>query len=280
MKTIKILSFLSLSAIIILASCKKDKSTGDDEIQTTYQLSQDQAAGESIGDDVNSLFLEASVNAGLATGRLSDIAETNNSLSCASVTVTQGNFPKTMVIDFGAGCTSIDGVLRAGKINIVISDSVHHNGATAVMTFTNYFVENYKVEGTITWVNTSTPNGISWTRDIADGKITAPGANYYWLHVGSKTVQQTGGASTPYNLLDDVYTITGNHTVTNPLGKSRTATITEALEKQVICHNVSKGKVKVEGPNHYAIVDYGNGTCDNVATVSIDGNNPRTIILP
>jgi len=282
MKTIKILFTLGITSSLLLLACKKDNSSGDNEIATTYQLSEDQAAGESIADDVNTLFLEAAANAGLVNGRTAQVYETSGALSCAAVSVTpQNSFPKTIVIDFGTGgCTSIDGITRSGKINIALSDSVHHHGTTAVMTFDNYHVEGYKVEGSITWTNTSTPNGISWTRVIAGGKITAPGGNYYWLHEGSKTVHQTAGANTPLNLLDDVYSITGNHTVTNPAGKSRTATITEALEKKVTCHNVTKGKIKIEGPNHFAILDYGDGTCDRVATISIDGRTPRTILLP
>ncbi|MBI1344310.1 MAG: hypothetical protein GC171_15405 [Terrimonas sp.] len=275
--------FFLLTAFLVVAAlaCKKDKSTTDDEIETTFQLSEDQAAGESLADDANVLFFEVAANAGLMTGRTAQNYETTNSLSCATVTITpQNTFPKTIVIDFGSGCTSMDGIARSGKINISLSDSVHHPGAVAIMSFDNYFVEDYKVEGTITWTNTSSPNGISWTRTIADGKITAPGGNYYWLHTGSKTVQQTAGANTPLNFLDDVYSITGDHTVTNPAGKSRTATITEVLEKKLICHNVSKGKIKIQGPNHFAILDYGDGTCDRVATISIDGNTPRTILLP
>lgn len=95
-----------------------------------------------------------------------------------------------------------------------------------------------------------------------------------------KYVSQTGGAATPFNILDDVYSVTGDHTVTNPSGASRSATVTEILEKKVICHNVTKGKIKLQGPNHFAIVDYGDGTCDRVATISIDGNPPRTFLLP
>jgi hypothetical protein len=280
MKLNKIFTLLSLTALFFLSACKKEKETNE-EVETTFQLSGDQAISESLADDANVVFLEAAFNAGLANGRSSQVLQSTNTLSCASVSVTpQNSFPKTIVIDFGAGCTSQDGITRKGKINIVLSDSVHHPGATAVMTFDNYYTENYKIEGTITWTNTSTPNGISWTRAIDDGKVTAPGGNHYWLHEGTKTVTQTAGANTPLNLLDDVYSITGNHTVTNAAGKSRTATITEPLEKKTICHNVSKGKVKIEGPNHYAIVDYGDGACDRVATISIDGNPPRTILLP
>jgi hypothetical protein len=214
-------------------------------------------------------------------GRLTEVFQTTNTLSCATVSVTpQNTFPKTIVIDFGNGCTSVDGVSRAGKINIILSDSVHHPGATAVMTFTNYSTVGYKVEGTITWTNTSTPNGISWTRQITNGKVTEPLGGYYWTHEGTKNVTQTAGASTPLNLLDDVYSVTGSHTVTNPAGKTRTVTILEALEKKTTCHNVSKGKMKIQAQTHFAVLDYGDGTCDNVAVITINGVLPITILLP
>ena len=56
--------------------------------------------------------------------------------------------------------------------------------------------------------------------------------------------------------------------------------VTEALEKKTICHNVSKGKMKIQGPNHFATLDFGDGACDNIATITIDGVLPKTILLP
>lgn len=281
MKQPKFLYLLSFASATLLFSCQKEKEAVDEEVETTFTLSENQATGEAIADDANVLFFEASASEGLMSGRTAGVLESSGATSCATVTVEPANsFPKTITLDFGAGCTSNDNVTRSGKIIITLSDSVHKYNATAVMSFDNYKVSGFKVEGTITWVNTTTPNGVSWTRSIENGKITNPSGNYYWLHVGSKTVQQTAGVTTPLNLLDDVYSITGDHTVTNPAGRSRTATITEALEKKVICANVSKGKIKIQGPNHFAILDYGDGTCDRVATISIDGNAPRNILLP
>lgn len=284
MKTKQLVFLLSILSIGLLPSCGKDNNepNTDPEVETTFKLSENQAVSESIADDANTVFFEAAASEGLAGFRTTQVVESTNTLSCGTVTVTPAvGFPKTIVINFGTGgCTSQDGVTRKGKITIVLSDTVRHPGTTAVMTFDGYYVQGFKVEGTITWTNTSTPNGLSWSREISDGKITIPSGNYYWLHDGTTNVHQTGGAGTPLNLLDDVFSITGNHTVTNPSNVSRTATVTEALEKKTTCIHVSKGKIKVEGPNHFAIIDYGDGTCDRVATISIDGNTPRTFLLP
>ena len=279
MKLKKILALLSIPSFFVLASCQKDQNEPDPEFETTFNMSKDQAISESINDDATVIFFDASVSSGFY--RLNGAAETTGILSCASVTVNpQNSFPKTIVIDFGNGCTSADGISRSGKINITLTDYVHNPGATATMTFENYSTAGYKVEGTITWTNTSTQNSISWTRQVTNGKLTNPSTGYYWLHEGTKNVTQTAGANTPMNLLDDVYSVTGSHTVTNPAGKTRTVTITEALEKKTTCHNISKGKVKIQAQTHFAILDYGDGTCDNVATVTIDGVAPITITLP
>lgn len=280
MKLKKIFALLSLPSLFFLTACQKEEEEPDPEFETTFILTENQAVSESISDDATVVFFEASINSGFY--RPNGSLETTGTLSCATVTVNpQNSFPKTIVIDFGAnGCTSQDGISRKGKINITLSDYVHNPGAVAVMTFENYYAAGYKVEGTITWTNTSTQNGISWTRQITNGKVTEPLSGYYWMHEGTKNVAQTAGAGTPLNLLDDVYSVTGNHTITNPAGKSRTVTITEALEKKTTCHNVTKGKMKIQAQTHFAILDYGDGTCDNVATITIDGVAPITILLP
>lgn len=283
----KLKNYLVAFAALILAagfsSCKKDSSssnTASDEVETTFELSGDQAISDNLNSDAEYVLNEAAVAnnfAGERTTGVTGVVQTMNVLSCATVTATPG-FPKTITIDFGAGCTSSNGVTRSGKITVVLSDSLRKSGSVAVMTFTNYYVSGFKKEGTVTWTNTS-QNGIkSWERKCVDGKITAPNGRY-WLHSGTQDVVQSEGSSTPWNLLDDVFLTTGSHTVTNAAGKTRTCEITEALEKKVICEDIDKGTVKIQGPNHVAILDYGDGTCDRTATITIDGNPPRTILL-
>ena len=270
-----VVAFTVVSFTIGFNSCKKNDASSN-ELETTFELSGDQAIADNLTEDANDVFMEIAVDNNVA-GNGPQPIETPNIISCATITITplQG-FPKTIVIDFGTSCTH-NGITRSGKINIVLTDSVRRPGSTATMTFTNYFVNLYKVEGTITWTNTSTPGTRSWTRNTQNGKITAPNGNY-WLHSGTTYVSQTAGVNTP-TILDDVFSITGNHSVTNSAGRTRDCTVLEALQKKTACSNIDKGKLKVQGPNHFAIIDFGDGTCDNLATISIDGNAPRTIIL-
>jgi len=279
-KNLILCTAVSLTALSFY-SCKKDNSTTstDQEIATTFELSGNDAVTENITEDNNDILMESAVDNNFSGNTPVSTTQSMNILGCATVTVTplQG-FPKNISIDFGSGCTSANGVTRKGKIYITVSDSLRKSGSVSVMTFDNYYVNGFKVEGTITWTNTSQPGTKSWERKCEDGKITAVDGRY-WLHSGIKNIAQVEGAGTPHNLLDDVFSITGHHTVTNAKGETRTSTIIEPLEKKVICENVDKGKVKIEGASHTAIVDFGDGACDRIATISIDGRDPKTILL-
>ncbi len=275
-------NFLLLSASVLLiglASCKKNDSSSGDDFETTFELATDQGIADNLTQDANDVLNEAAADKGLMGAHTTDVFQSTNILGCAVVTVTPATgFPKTMQIDFGTGCSSPSGVFRAGKITVVLSDSIRRSGSTAVMTFTNYSVNGFKKEGTITWTNTSTATVKSWQRKVENGKITGPLGNY-WLHSGVVDIVQTAGSTTPLNLLDDVFSITGNNTVTNAAGRTRTGTILTALQKKTVCNNIDMGTIKIQGPNHFAVIDFGNGTCDNVATISIDGRPSRTFLL-
>lgn len=288
MKAKKLIVALTIiSFVTLFISCKKTAVSSNDttEIATTIELSGDQAISDNMTEDANDIFMEAALDQNLVGSKVTSgnkpqsPTQTLGILGCATVTVTPLiGFPKNMLIDFGTGCTSSNNVTRKGKIYVTLSDSVRKQGSIATLRFDGYFVNGYKKEGLITWTNTSTASVKSWTRKVENGKITTPDGKY-WLHSGTKAVVQTDGNSTPRNLLDDAFSITGNHSVTNANGITRTSVITEPLIKRTDCENISKGRIEMHGPNHTAVIDFGDGTCDKVATISIDGGTAKSFLL-
>ena len=282
MKSNQLLLIASFLFISILSSCKKDNRVTDSDsvIESTYQLSTDNTTTDYLAEDDNEILLEAAEEKSLLGNFGPEPTTNQNFLACAAVTVTPlVGFPKLIVIRFDSTCTNSNGTRRSGVIRIAVSDSIRRAGSTSVMTFENYYVNNFKREGTHTFTNTSLPGTKSWQRKIEGGKITAPSGRF-WLHQSIRNVVQTAGISTPIVLLDDVYSITGNGSITNSDGVTRTAAITQALQKKNYCPYIDKGTIRYEGPNHFAVLDYGNGDCDRFAVISIDGRTPRTILLP
>ena len=99
MKLKKIFALLSLPSLFFFTACQKDETEPDPEIETTFKLTENQAVSEAINDDANVVFFEAAVNAHLMAGRLTQVYQTTNTLSCATVTVTpQNTFPKTLIL--------------------------------------------------------------------------------------------------------------------------------------------------------------------------------------
>jgi len=281
MKPSNLLISCSLVLLAGLTSCKKESTeTESPEITETIQLTTDQGTADYLAEDDNDVLMEAAEENDLLGNFAPAPLESNQILQCATITVTPlSGFPKTITVDFGpTNCVGPRGVAHRGKIIIVISDSLRHPGSTAVMTFENYFVNNFKREGTHTWTNTSTATVKSWRRQIQNGKITSPDGRW-WLHNSTRDVVHFAGANTPRNLFDDVFRITGHGNTSNSQGGTRSFEILHALQKKYICANIDMGRIRFESPNHFAILDYGDGTCDRLATISINGNPPRQIIL-
>jgi hypothetical protein len=269
------------SLTLIFASCRKDRGEALDEIETTFELGENQAVSDNLSQDASDLLEEAAAkNNLLGDGGCGNPAIMNWIGNCAVVTIS-GNFPaKNIKIDFGTGCTSPSGVIRKGIINIALTDSVRKTGSIATTTFDNYYVNGFKKEGTITRTNTTVAGSgtRSFTRVVNNGKITSP-AGKVWTHASNVTITQTAGVSTPCDLTDDVYTLAGTRTATNAAGKTRTSTTQTPLQKKMSCANIDQGILQVQGTSHTAVINFGNGSCDNTATISIDGRPERTIRL-
>jgi len=277
MNTKNLSLIFALLCITSLFSCKKNTDTT--EFDNTFDLTSKQAISDNLTEDDNNVLDETVETLGLSGAKEPLIC--NGTTSCAQVTVSAGGFPKTITLDFGTtGCSNPNsGVVRRGIINIVLSDSLRRPGSTAVMTFNNYYVNGYKRDGTVTWTNTSTAGTRSWRREVTNGQITSP-TGAVWYHSGVKNITQVAGTSTPRNLLDDAFSITGSGQTTNSSGVTRQHTIIIPLHKQVICDYIDQGSIQIQGPNHTATLDFGNGTCDNIATITVDNYPTRTITLP
>lgn len=191
--------------------------------------------------------------------------------SCATVILDPitTTFPKTFYVDFGtAGCT-VNNITRKGKLKITFSNYITETGSTMTVERINYYVNDNKVEGKITYKNT-TVTVPQWTRTVLDGKFTDTKGNVY-LNAGSHTIKQTAGVET-LTLTDNTYEmIEGTHTVTKQNGATISLTVLEPLVKKFSCDYVSKGKLKVESTILNGTINYGIGDCDNKATYTQNG---------
>lgn len=192
---------------------------------------------------------------------------------CFTVTEieTNGGFPKTITIDFGTGCTGKDGHTRRGKITAVYTGKLRESGSTATVSFDGYYIDTLKVEGTLKAENKSTGSNYIFSITVTNGKLSLPSGDFIEVNK-THTWTQTDGSATPRIPGDDVYSVIGSSAGTAQVQGSTyqwTTEITTPVIRKMSCRWRVAGQVAITRNNIKALLDYGNGECDNKATVTI-----------
>lgn len=299
MKKIKLTAaaFITLlAATVLVTGCEKksDAETPQDEVVAIQLSSEADAEAEvlynEIFDNVIGVEGEIGVGAGIGIFRTTDPSEAYEigqidtaGNRCFTVTTTPmqpGVFPKTVTLDFGNGCLGRDGRVRRGKVITVYTGRMSVAGSSATTTFNNHFVDSIKIEGTHTVENVSTSNNRSFRVKLVNGRLTRPNGTYV-LHAKDKTWIQTAGNGTPHSPVDDEFAITGTASGSLPIGTNVhtwSTTIIQPVVRRFTCRWPVQGKVEMNRNNRTIVLDYGNGTCDNKATVLINGTTHIIVI--
>jgi hypothetical protein len=275
MHNLKILAAVCLTAALFtINGCKKDKDDSEDFTTTAEDIGQ----AESVSSDVDNMTSQVT--------RMSSFAPENSQQpsfdhfgfnSCA--VVTHDSINHIITYDFGIGCTGQDGKIRSGIITVNYTGSGYFDpGSSWVVTFNNFYVNSRHVEG----VRTVTNNGLNgsgnmtWTIDAQNMRITRPDGSWRsWNSIRTREMVAGYGDSTWTN---DIYVINGTSTGLNSQGESVSCTHTN-ITRDLSCHFITSGTMQITPSSRPTrTIDFGNGTCDDLATVTKNGIT-RTIHL-
>lgn len=165
--------------------------------------------------------------------------------SCSGSTVRKGK----MVDDFKAV-----GIWKDRELNFTTDETITLNG---------YYLDSAQVDGVI--VSSSKSGESTSSVEAKNAKITyADGTTLSW----SGTYTYTSG--------DDSTEMTGTWTGTNRKGEAFTAKVTQSVVYKYNCKRNDNwipvsGKIEEKTGDKVSIIDYGDGTCDNVYTITADG---------
>ncbi|MER3497365.1 MAG: hypothetical protein C4308_01370 [Chitinophagaceae bacterium] len=280
---LKLIPCLLLFATILFSACKKEHSgdlTPDEELQANVASTQAEAEADVVFNSVFEDVFGANNDVGILGVGVISSPTPPPCLTTSVIHLTTDPWPIKIIYDFGAGCMSPDGHLRKGRIIATYTNRLTIAGAKATIEFENFFIDSVKVEGVHKIANTSsnTTVGLQFAIDVS-AKLLKPNGNYTeWS--SHKKITQTAGNITPQIAIDDVYKIEGNTsgiTRRNDFIVGWNATIVEPLMKALNCRWVKKGAIRITRQNLSAnsqwvgVLDFGTGTCDNRATLSING---------
>jgi hypothetical protein len=298
MKTTKLslaLAGLMIASTVLVSSCKKKEEAKD----TDTTGASDAHLSENTSSDIVSMGAQASDN---TTANLSTYRNGNNNqilgLGCA--TVTRDTVAKTVTVNFGSGTTCLDGRTRSGSITYTYSNPNgsgagynHYRdpGFTLNVTSSNYVVDGNAVTIENKTITNTTPVNFNpattnetWsiTASITINKAT--GGSINWTCNRVKTLLNTASVypsnplTSPINWSMARVGFTGSASGSRSVGETFSLNITNQLVRDFGGCELSGRAPFIEGTFTYApsgkkvrTFDYGTGSCDFDATVTIDG---------
>jgi len=195
---------------------------------------------------------------------------------CVSVSSGSSGFPDTTVLTFNPSCTGFGGIVRGGRLVIVLTDSLTATGATRSILFEDFSVDGITLNGSIVLTHT----GLDALGRPAYSRITA----LSWSN-GSSTLNRSfsgtltwvSGWDTP-DCLDNVFELAGSGSLSADWG-SITQIILEPLRIDRPCGYITAGSVEWYGPRGNRVLDYGDGACDDEAALTLPSGAIWTVDL-
>jgi hypothetical protein len=269
-KLVFLLPFVA-GLVFFLGSCTKDNTAPADN---NFTASLDDAYAENVFDNITNIADEAYALSSLNL-KSSEAVENRIFLSkCATVSLDTTVFPRVLTIDFGdSNCLCNDGRYRRGKIIVSFTGRYMKPGTIRTTTFENFYVDDNQIEGSKVVTNNgfNDKGHLNWTITVnavitlADGKGTIS-----WK--SQRNREFVAGFSTHKDRWDNVFLITGKSEGQRASGLKWSRLITKPLKVKLACRFIVSGtmKINVEGKPE-RILNFGDGKCDNLATVTVNG---------
>lgn len=278
------LTIVAIALTSTFSSCRKDKMNDPEEKDKDTSSASDQSLASTTVNDMTSIADEAGRTYSVSSFKTAD-TEGILSTSCATVTVDSSAAPaRTITVNFGtSNCLCNDGRYRRGTL--VFSFTGKYRDSLTVITVTpqSYFVNDNQVTGTksITNKGHNASNHLVYEINANIQIIKANGAGTVsWQSTRQR--EWVAGESTMI-WSDDVYSVTGNASGTTANGNTFTSVITTPLVRNMAIgcrkHFVSGVLEHTPAGKATRYIDYGNGACDDQATITINGVT-YTITLP
>jgi hypothetical protein len=261
---------LTVGLVTTFSACTSD-DLSDASLTATVQ---DEAQISSISDEVIT-DADEYVNANLMSVANAPASEMQKLIGPKGATVTvvnEGNpFPKVITIDYGTeGITGKRGNVFRGKIIVRVTNRMDVTGSSRNYSFDNFSVNENKVKGwkTVTYIGANPTK--KWTVAVSDTIVKASDSRII-ISNSTRIRTRISDNDTPNLYYDDKYSIEGSATGINAKGVTYTMTITKALVTDGVWPVFVEGTMLLETEKRSVVTDYGDGTRDMKATVTVNG---------
>jgi hypothetical protein len=185
-----------------------------------------------------------------------------------SIDTAETGYPIIISLDYGDSTVTKHGKVLSGTIILEISGDRNTDGATRKVTYENFFVDSVNLSGSTSEIFNITADSILVITSSGNIVLTLPDGSTINA-VTEKQRTWIEGDDTPFVHDDDILQVTGKTVFTTSEGESFIKEILIPLLRTGDCHNFVQGTVQyVQDGVEIAVLDYGNGECDEVATLT------------
>jgi hypothetical protein len=268
----KKISLLFMLLILSFQSCKKDTQTEIEQQQITTDETKASIEADKETDDMLDLVD--------AYGFDDSLSNRSHQLpSCVTQTIVRNGADLIITWEFDAnGCTMPNGNTYQGTVIITRNIDLTAQQITGTLSFDQFYVNGKHIEGSCDFVRErSNANGNPQSTFNYDFTITFLNGDTA-SRTGTRIREWIHGFGTP-DRNDDVFLVSGNSHIERVNGVVIDALVVTPLRREIPCAHFVSGTVEITKDGQTAVLDYGNGTCDNEATLTLPDGTVRIIHL-
>ncbi len=269
-KQCKVSALLLTTALIF--SCSNEETTTEEfvvdpnlsELNVSLDAQTDAASDEIIG-IVDIVYANDELESTNSTGRAAQ--QPVGLPDCVTITTVVTSTSKEKTIDFGEGCELNNGHVLAGIIFMSYDKDMEAATKTISVSFEDFTFNDIAVEGGKSiFRQRSNDNGNPQSDATVDIVLTWPDGETA-SRVGTRTIEWIEGFGSGF-WGDNVFEITGNRTTTFRNGNVHAGEITVPLRRELACRFIVSGTVSLQRNEATGTLDFGDGSCDNDATLT------------
>lgn len=275
-RTPSIISCLLLVAILFY-SCDSDDGSPVEEfnasiIDTEQEIVELDDTTENINEIIESAYLEVATEDFFKSSDYKNDKDKRFLSSCVVISKELMDGYSEIVLDYGDGCTTKKQHEAKGKIIIHVQASPESKTVNMTYTFDNFYINDKKIEGTVEKERIkSNENGNPQSQISRNIKIIWEDDTYSSIQ-GQRTREWIDGNDND-QWGDNVFSITGNWTITKRDGRVSTSSIIEPLIRMLACRFTVSGIIEIETADKTSQLNFGDGECDEMATITKNGNS-------
>jgi len=259
--SLRILSFTVVAtALIGLQSCSEDGMPGEGEAITETEL-QTILTTDEIGGVAD--FAIAELYNGNTTAKNASTAKDD----CYSATYTDSGFDATFNNCVLNGTDNVNGTVN-------VTYETGEGNASFTATFTDFYVGTVKLNGTRTYQITANSTETTGSFTVTSNMSIELEDGYTISEMGTKTLT----ISFDQDAQSTLFALSGTWTVEAD-ENTYAVEILDGLQGNSTCQNLTSGTMVVSKNGLAVTVDFGNGDCDDVATIIYPNGATEEITL-